>query len=217
MFPVVSPQNGFTGFLSVFAIRALALVVSINFSLSAGAVLPLLSLALLQATVDVRSRQLANDDWRLFAGVQTLHLSMIAVIWWMLRPLGAGISVELIATSDKAYVLIVAYLGAMFVGGEIVRQVCQAFLAQMESSLASQRPGLRNAGKYIGWLERFLILTFVFSNNGEAIGFLIAAKTLVRFPEIQGDQGHFAEYFLVGTLTSVGLALGVGSIAKLLL
>src|SRR3989454_12042481 len=59
--------------------------------------------------------------------------------------------------------------------------------------------------------ERILILTFIVGGYETAVGFLLAAKALVRYPEIQEDtRGHFAEYFLVGTLTSVGLALIAG-------
>jgi hypothetical protein len=47
------------------------------------------------------------------------------------------------------------------------------------------------------------------------VGVLLAAKALVRYPEIQEDKkGHFAEYFLVGTLTSVGLAILGGIVLK---
>jgi len=81
----------------------------------------------------------------------------------------------------------------------------------MQSSLAQLKPGLPSAGKYIGWVERILILTFIVGGYETAVGFLLAAKALVRYPEIQEDtRGHFAEYFLVGTLTSVGLALIAG-------
>ena len=73
------------------------------------------------------------------------------------------------------------------------------------------KPGLPAAGKYIGWLERALIITFLVTGNPQAIGLLIAAKALVRYPEIKEDtKGHFAEYFLIGTLTSVSLALFAG-------
>ncbi|WP_052464990.1 hypothetical protein [Geoalkalibacter subterraneus] len=42
----------------------------------------------------------------------------------------------------------------------------------------------------------------------ELIGFLLAAKSIVRHPEMKGEKGStaFAEYFLVGTLTSVSWA-----------
>ena len=50
-------------------------------------------------------------------------------------------------------------------------------------------------------------------NFGEAVGFLLAAKAIVRYPEMDED-GAFAEYFLVGTLTSVGVALVVGTVLR---
>jgi hypothetical protein len=60
-------------------------------------------------------------------------------------------------------------------------------------------------------LERILILTFIVGGYETAVGFLLGAKALVRYPEIKEDtRGHFAEYFLVGTLTSVGFALVAG-------
>lgn len=89
-----------------------------------------------------------------------------------------------------------------------MQKVTQSFLEQISEGTKDLKPGLPSAGKYIGWIERGLILTFVVGGYGDAIGFLIAAKALARYPEIKADEkGHFAEYFLVGTLTSVGLAL----------
>jgi len=44
---------------------------------------------------------------------------------------------------------------------------------------------LPNAGKYIGWLERFLIITFILVNNYNGIGFILAAKGILRFGEIR--------------------------------
>jgi hypothetical protein len=85
----------------------------------------------------------------------------------------------------------------------------------MQTDLTQLKPGLPNAGKYIGWIERILILTFIVGGYETAVGFLLGAKALVRYPEIKDDtRGHFAEYFLVGTLTSVGLALIGGIIVN---
>jgi hypothetical protein len=53
-------------------------------------------------------------------------------------------------------------------------------MGQAAPNLASSRPGLPSAGKYIGWVERALILTFVIAGFDAAIGFPLGAKTLVR-------------------------------------
>jgi len=60
-------------------------------------------------------------------------------------------------------------------------------------------------GEAIGVLERLLIVTFVLSGVEAAIGFVIAVKTLARFKQL--DDRGFAEYYLLGTLASVSVAI----------
>jgi len=118
-------------------------------------------------------------------------------------------------TSAPFYLLLSAYVGVIFGGSFVVQKVTQPFLSRIEGDLLVLKPGLPRAGKYIGCMERFLVLTFVITDFNEAIGFLLAVKALARFPEIREDaRGTFAEYFLVGTMTSVGLALVGGLIVR---
>jgi hypothetical protein len=118
-------------------------------------------------------------------------------------------------TSPVLYLYACTYVGVVFGGGVLVQKVTQSFLQVMHSDLTRLKPGLPNAGKYIGWVERVLILTFIVGGYEQGVGFLLAAKAVVRYPEIKEDtHGHFAEYFLVGTLTSVGLALAAGIAAN---
>ncbi len=67
-------------------------------------------------------------------------------------------------------------------------------------------------GATIGILERLLIVTFVLTGSTAAIGFVVAAKTLARFKQL--DDRDFAEYYLLGTLASVSVALGSGLLAQ---
>lgn len=64
------------------------------------------------------------------------------------------------------------------------------------------------AGEVIGLLERYLAFALVLFGGLAAIGFVIAAKAAVRYPQFK--KREFAEYFLIGTLTSVGVALLAG-------
>jgi hypothetical protein len=66
-------------------------------------------------------------------------------------------------------------------------------------------------GATIGVLERLLIVAFVLTGSTAAIGFVVAAKTLARFRQL--DDRDFAEYYLLGTLASVAVALGSGLLA----
>ena len=76
--------------------------------------------------------------------------------------------------------------------------------------LGLKDPGaLANAGRWIGIIERLLILTLVLEGQFEAIGLLTAAKTIVRF--IDNDRTEQkTEYLLIGTLLSVGIAILTG-------
>jgi hypothetical protein len=60
-------------------------------------------------------------------------------------------------------------------------------------------------GATIGVLERILIVVFVLTGTDVAIGFVVAAKTLARFRLL--DDRAFAEYYLLGTLASVSVAI----------
>jgi len=60
-------------------------------------------------------------------------------------------------------------------------------------------------GRYIGMLERILIVVFVVSNLIQGLALIIAMKTLTRFKQFEDKR--FAEYYLIGTLLS--LLIGV--------
>ena len=60
-------------------------------------------------------------------------------------------------------------------------------------------------GSTIGILERILVVVFVLTGSDVAIGFVVAAKTLARFRLL--DDRAFAEYYLLGTLASVSVAI----------
>lgn len=66
-----------------------------------------------------------------------------------------------------------------------------------------------HSGKLIGYLERCLILIFVVLSQYEAIGFLIAAKSILRFGEASSGTEK-SEYVLAGTLLSLAFALLLG-------
>ncbi|NLE02180.1 MAG: hypothetical protein GX640_20150 [Fibrobacter sp.] len=65
-----------------------------------------------------------------------------------------------------------------------------------------------NRGKIIGVIERILFFFFVITDNYASIAFILTAKGFTRFKEL--DDKNFAEYVLIGTLLSSGLAIFCG-------
>ncbi len=75
---------------------------------------------------------------------------------------------------------------------------------------APDQYALENAGKWIGYFERIIILMSILIGAHSVLGFLVAAKSLLRFNDKKGDRKH-TEYVLVGSLLSwtIGIAVAV--------
>jgi hypothetical protein len=80
---------------------------------------------------------------------------------------------------------------------------------------APARPSPVRIGAAIGILERLLIVTLVLSGALAGIGFVVAAKTLARFKQL--EDRPFAEYYLLGTLASVSVGLVSALVAQVAL
>ena len=64
----------------------------------------------------------------------------------------------------------------------------------------------KNAGRFIGTVERIIMLIFLSINQYSAIGLVLTAKSIARYDKISKDK-DFAEYYLLGTLISTVLAI----------
>jgi len=73
---------------------------------------------------------------------------------------------------------------------------------------------LLNAGKWIGILERSFVFVFILANRWEAVGFLLAAKSVFRFGDLKESKDRkLTEYILLGTLLSFGIAIVLSMLA----
>ncbi len=200
---------------SIHAACACALV---NIGLNRRIAVGILGLASAHAAIDFAKAKLQANGWIAFIVDQAIHLvSIVLVAVWLNETPWQAVqsAATTVLRNERAYLFLGAYVAIVFGGGYLVQKVTQSFLATIDDTLKSVKPGLPNAGRYIGWIERVLVLTFVLADVNEAVGFLLAVKALARYPELKDDpKGHFAEYFLVGTLTSVGLALGGGLVVN---
>ena len=141
---------------------------------------------------------------------QALHLAVLGVIGLHLTTgicsALLGIQSDLESQAARILLVVVVYVAVIFGGGQIIRWPLEQFRAQLESlGETGDTEGLDKAGLYIGWLERFFVLTAILYGAPAAAGLIVAAKSVFRFPEIKGRP--FAEYFLIGTLMSVALAV----------
>ena len=110
-----------------------------------------------------------------------------------------------------ALFLLTGYLYVCGRGVVLVRAVLELPMLQMRRDEVRPVGAIEVArGRAIGVLERALALTLVLLGQYGALGLLIAAKSLARFKALEDRE--FAEYFLIGTLASLLLAL-MGGVA----
>lgn len=163
-----------------------------------------------------RLRRNGQKPLLLFLYVQGGYLLAISCLWLILTDnwRDAVRLVERILTDQNMMAILTGYVLCSAPLGHIVGMATAKWQKELATTGGSDT--LADAGRWIGILERMLILTFVLLAQYEAIGFLIAAKSLLRFRE--GDRGQkHSEYVLVGTLMSYGLAILIGLLIKLAL
>ncbi len=76
--------------------------------------------------------------------------------------------------------------------------------------------GLPRGGRLIGLLERGLIFVLILTGQAAGIGFLIAAKSVLRFSDTKDDR-KISEYVIIGTLASVAWAIFAAGLTQFLL
>ena len=119
-----------------------------------------------------------------------------------------------VALADRFLLVLVAYLAVVFGGSVFVRELLEAVRVTPRETDAEDATR-RTTSLYIGLLERGLVLTLILADAASAVGLVVAAKSVARFKEL--NEKGFAEYYLVGTLASMALAVAGGVIAKVLL
>lgn len=125
------------------------------------------------------------------------------------------------ASRDQLLVSATVIGATVFPAGYLIRYLLKPLSNQLNmrndanTSGSESLEGLSNAGLYLGWLERGLLVVAFAVQSFTAVGLIIGAKSIARFPEFRSRA--FAEYFLIGTLISVAIAAVGGWVLRLAL
>lgn len=138
-----------------------------------------------------------------WAMAQAVHLGGLLAAWAMLRwpPWPGAASSPLLpgATPWLEAAVVAGLILAVLRGGMTVT----ALVLRSFPSLPLD-PVTARMGRTIGLLERALMLLLVSLGQWGAVGLVVAAKSVARFEALK--ERHFAEYYLIGTLTSLLIA-----------
>ena len=164
--------------------------------------------------IDVSKIYLQKHNTKLqwFIADQLLHLSTLiafALIW--LNSVGAFLE---FIQSD---LFIILFTSILFLSKPTSIIISQLIKPWSDAISDGKEQSLQNAGNYIGILERLFVFIFIYTNHWEAVGFLLATKSVFRFGDLkESKERKLTEYILIGTLLSFGTAIIVGLIAVFL-
>ena len=180
------------------------------FSLSVGFWWAAVLIAVLHLVIDGLKSVCKNLKGAFFID-QLLHLAVIVAVVITFNNIGE-ISLPIWLPETKVLLWIVAFSFCLRPANFIIQNIFKE--AKISIPDNGKEQSLPNAGRVIGNVERMLTLVFVMLGQYEAIGFLLAAKSLLRFRETDTVK---SEYVLVGTLLSFGIAILSGVAVVLIL
>jgi hypothetical protein len=146
-------------------------------------------------------------DFALFSADQLGHVAFIALAAWIWPTAFAGGAwAQALGPAAGDYAVLLAAVTGFVIATRTGEFLIMIFMSRFELP-AGDDPGLESGGAWIGLLERALVFAFVLAGQVTAIGFLIAAKSVLRFR--YASERSISEYVIIGTLASFGWAIGV--------
>ncbi len=161
-------------------------------------------LFVVHALIDFLKQRFMDKSYRSFIADQTAHLLSLVLLAFLLSEFRlithfSGYGYEII--------VILAGLSATIRGaGFLINLITKEILEKNKLN----PDGLVDGGKLIGQLERGLIFLLIYIGQPTAIGFLVTAKSILRFEEARKQK--LTEYILIGTLLSFSTAIAIATL-----
>ena len=162
--------------------------------------LPLLILAAAHLVIDAIKVWGRFTSLSAFLTDQVAHLATIAAIAWVAPDLWATGAWGMLTWPLPLMALLAGLITATRAGGFAVGLMMKPHALRIRSQ------GLKRGGWTIGLLERGLVFVLILGGLPLGVGFLVAAKSVLRFGTATRDQ-RSAEYVIIGTLASFGWAI----------
>ncbi len=144
-----------------------------------------------------------------FAADQLLHLIALRFfVTWYDPAAGFALREDLTVGDLATFTRIALLAGAVGLnlrGGDMIVRLLLARFAPLKERLDDEGDELARTGTLIGMLERLLLFVMALLGQWAAVGFLLTAKSVARFDKLKRQD--FADYYLIGTLASLLVAV----------
>lgn len=170
--------------------------------------------------IDLIKLKIKKDNIWLFIVDQSLHLLILLLISLNYK--------KFLTEGDRVYweeifgnnfymilILITSIIVLTKVSGILISYLIKPLQINVTTNENKNEKTLPQTGKIIGYLERIIIYISVLSNVPALIGFLITAKSILRYSEIKNENDKlFVEYILIGTLFSFSLGISFSYLSQ---
>jgi hypothetical protein len=150
-----------------------------------------------------------------FAGDQAAHLLSIVAIAWLTASFYSDPHFGENGAFSNWIILGAGFTTAVWGVGHFIGTLAKQMCEQNPELKKELGFGLIDGGATIGKLERALVFTLIAIGHPTGIGFLVAAKSILRFEEAKKQP--LAKYVLIGTLWSFSLAIAITAVSFYLL
>jgi hypothetical protein len=187
---------------------AVVFICSLIFSFSVSFWWAALFIAFCHFVLDVTKSYLFRKGIRenyLFFLDQTLHLAVITATVYVFTQ-KEPIQFPPFVTLNTVFMLF-AIIASSKSSNIFIKKYMEA--NNIVASDKENSDNLLKAGRVIGFLERFVSFILISFDQFAAVGFIIAAKSILRFKDTDTAK---TEYLLIGSLLSFGIAILLGII-----
>ena len=157
--------------------------------------------------IDWMKAHRGNDGTLWFISDQVLHIVVIVCLWLSVFSGDAASVLSSAFASEKMWLTLTVCLMMTMPASMVIERFFRKWIPEVTTY-----SGLPGGGKWIGYIERLLIVAFVVTGNISGVGFLMTAKSVFRFSDVQKGDLRMTEYMLLGTLMSFSIALAGGFI-----
>jgi hypothetical protein len=112
----------------------------------------------------------------------------------------------------KTLVIIISLILITKFSSIIISYIIRPFQAKIFKGENNSKDEIKT-GRIIGYLERIIILVLFLADLPAVVGFLITAKSILRYAEIKNERDKvMVEYVLIGTLLSFTIGISIAFI-----
>lgn len=169
--------------------------------------------------IDLMKTFLLRDILHSFLLDQALHVSVIIVgsyLYFNCAQTGLWMRIIKDPTQQallfRASTVVSGIILCIQVGGVLVAKTVKPLLSPEQFE---HLKGVPNGGRVIGYLERTLVMLLTWIGQPAGIGFLVTAKSILRFGDIKDSANRqITEYVIIGTFLSFGWAIFVTALTQ---